>query len=114
VCSNPAKANGSECSAGTEGQTPANGGCDAQDTCVDGVCTENLALADTVCRASACSGDPTCCDLEETCSGTSAACPDDAFKASTVICRDSEERCDLPEHCTGDSAFCPGESCQGT
>jgi hypothetical protein len=114
VCSNPAKENGSTCSAGTEGQTPANGGCDAQDTCIDGTCTENLASTGSVCRASACSGDPTCCDLEETCSGTSADCPEDAFKASTVICRESEERCDLPEHCTGDSAFCPGESCQGT
>jgi hypothetical protein len=114
VCSNPAKENGSTCSAGTEGQTPANGGCDAQDTCVDGVCTENLASTGSVCRASACSGDPTCCDLEETCSGTSADCPADAFKASTVICRDSQERCDLPEHCTGDSAFCPGETCEGS
>ena len=114
VCSNPAKDNGTACSAGTEGQTPGNGGCDAQDTCVGGTCTENLALTGSVCRASACSGDPTCCDLEETCSGTSAVCPDDAFKASTETCRDSQERCDLPEHCTGDSAFCPGESCSGS
>jgi hypothetical protein len=113
-CSNPAKADGSTCSTGTEGQAPANGGCDAQDTCVSGVCTENLASTGAVCRPSACSGDPTCCDLEETCSGTNADCPNDAFKASTVICRDSDGRCDLPEHCTGDSAFCPGESCSGS
>jgi hypothetical protein len=49
------------------------------------------------------------CDVAESCTGNSAACPGDSFKASTTECRASAGVCDVAESCTGNSAACPGD-----
>lgn len=90
--------------------------------CVDGICCESgcdaacetgmcgsigacvLAGADTVCRAAA-----GACDVEETCSGSSAACPNDGFADASTECRAAAGECDAPELCPGDSAACPSD-----
>jgi hypothetical protein len=54
------------------------------------------------CRASA-----GVCDVAETCSGTSAACPSDA--KSTDVCRPSVGGCDPAESCNGTSNNCPAD-----
>ena len=50
----------------------------------------------TTCRASA-----GVCDLAENCTGSSAACPADAFVAAATVCRASAGVCDVAENCTG-------------
>jgi hypothetical protein len=50
------------------------------------------------------------CDVEETCSGKSAQCPIDKFRAKGHVCRDNAGRCDVQERCTGASAFCPANT----
>jgi hypothetical protein len=47
------------------------------------------------------------CDVEDSCDGTNAACPDNEFEAATTMCRDAENECDEPESCLGNSALCP-------
>ncbi|MCP4675351.1 MAG: hypothetical protein GY854_07570 [Deltaproteobacteria bacterium] len=95
--------------------------CGAADLCVDGYCCNNpcagecegcaeigsrgtcrLKAAAVVCRAAA--GD---CDQPETCTGSSAACPEDTFQSSGTVCRPSAGLCDVAESCTGTSAACP-------
>ena len=49
------------------------------------------------------------CDVAESCTGDSAACPADAFQPSTVECRASAGACDVAEACTGTSATCPAD-----
>src|SRR5207245_11652704 len=61
----------------------------------------------TVCRAVAGAG-----DLEETCDGTSPACPLDTFQPSSVECRPAAGACDAAETCTGASATCPPDAPQ--
>ena len=58
-----------------------------------------------MCRAAA--GD---CDVAESCSGSSAACPVDGFKSASVECRASTGICDPAENCTGSSATCPADA----
>ena len=57
-----------------------------------GACTHPPGNAGTECRASA---GP--CDLAESCSGTSATCPTDAFQPSTTVCRAAVDVCDVAE-----------------
>src|SRR5262249_13125412 len=61
---------------------------------VDGTCTP--IVRGTVCRASAGT-----CDQAETCDGTTTACPTDAFKPGTTLCRGAAPSavCDAPEFC---------------
>src|SRR3712207_7921759 len=47
------------------------------------------------------------CAIDATCTGNNAQCPDNGFKASTVICRRAADQCDVAEFCTGNSARCP-------
>jgi hypothetical protein len=61
--------------------------------------------AGTICRTAA--GE---CDVAERCTGSSAACPGDAFKPATTVCRASAGACDSVESCTGSSATCPPDS----
>ena len=58
-----------------------------------------------VCRAAA--GD---CDIAETCTGSSASCPSDGYKAIGTICRVANGVCDIAETCDGSSAACPTDS----
>src|SRR5439155_19214914 len=60
--------------------------------------------AGTSCRPSA-----GVCDASEVCTGSSGACPVDAFKPSTTVCRASAGVCDLAENCTRSSATCPAD-----
>ena len=67
-------------------------------------CTSSCTFASntTVCRPAA--GE---CDLAETCTGFSAACPADQFKSSGTVCRPAAGECDVAESCTGTNADCP-------
>lgn len=49
------------------------------------------------------------CDVAETCTGSSAGCPADAF-ASGGVCRAATGTCDVAESCNGSSAACPSEA----
>ncbi|MFT3711392.1 MAG: GEVED domain-containing protein [Archangium sp.] len=86
------------------GSSP-SGACDAQDMCDGaGSCSALFLNASTECRAA--NG---ACDVAETCTGTSAACPADGFSTGSV-CRISAGACDVAETCDGLSAACPGDA----
>jgi hypothetical protein len=70
-------------------------------SCCSSSCTYNSAA--TVCRGAAGT-----CDLQETCTGASAACPADT--KSTATCRGSVGTCDVAEVCPGNSNTCPADS----
>src|SRR5205814_520021 len=65
-------------------------------------CTHAAGNAGTVCRA-AVGG----CDIAETCTGTSTACPADAIKVAGTVCRAAAGECDLAETCDGVTTGCP-------
>lgn len=65
-------------------------------------CTGGCQFATGVCRPSA--GD---CDVAESCTGLSAACPPDAVLPSSSVCRASGGACDPAESCDGSTAACP-------
>lgn len=69
-----------------------------------GSCVHNAGNAGTVCRAAA-----GICDVAETCSGSSTACPADTLTATSVVCRATFGVCDVAEFCTGISATCPSD-----
>jgi cysteine-rich repeat protein len=81
------------------------------DTCNGSVgspsCTHPAGHAGAICRAVA-----GACDVAEVCTGTSTACPADAFQASTLQCRPAAGVCDVSEFCTGSSAACPADAFQ--
>lgn len=98
--------------------------------CVDGVCCDSAcgysqadcqvcsktlgASADGVCTVLAtgrvCREASGACDLAETCDGTSAACPTDAFASASTACGDAAtDDCDKADHCPGDGADCVHE-----
>lgn len=72
-------------------------------SCCSTSCT--LQPVGTVCRAAV-----DVCDLQETCDGTSGACPTNGFAPSTVECRGSAGTCDVAETCTGSSGACPADA----
>jgi hypothetical protein len=95
--------------AGTACGGAPSGLCDAQDVCsgtvgATAVCEARFAPSSTVCRMSA-----GVCDVVETCTGSSATCPADAFASSATVCRASGGACDVAETCTGTGAACPGD-----
>jgi hypothetical protein len=52
------------------------------------------------------------CDVAETCTGNSTACPVDTFAPATTVCRAATCKGDVAvdeAFCTGTSAFCPPE-----
>jgi len=69
---------------------------------MDGTCT--VMAKGVVCRAVVGK-----CDVAETCSGTSGACPKDVWAPMTVNCRPSVGKCDAPEHCDGGKPTCPSD-----
>ena len=85
--------------------------CDDELGCTEDVCNtethvcEHNTLSDgTVCRPVA--GD---CDVAETCNGTDAACPSDAFQSDSHECRAAPGACDAAESCTGGGPDCPAD-----
>jgi RHS repeat-associated protein len=117
VCSKPTKADGTSCSDGNV--------CNGAETCNAGLCQSGTPLqvddsnpctvdscdavagvqhvpgnAGTLCRAS--TGG---CDVAETCTGSSAACPADAFKPNGTSCDDGKS-CTTGDVCT--SGVCGG------
>jgi hypothetical protein len=93
------------------GSTCGNGVVDTGETCdpsVSACCNascDGFATASTECRTSA---GP--CDVAETCTGASDACPADALEPSTTVCRAATDACDAPETCTGAGAACPADA----
>jgi hypothetical protein len=49
------------------------------------------------------------CDVAETCTGSSAQCPPDAFVPAGTVCR-AGNMCNPAEVCTGASAACPADT----
>jgi hypothetical protein len=86
---------GEECDAGT-----ANG---SSGSCCTADCT--FRAGGSTCRDAA--GD---CDVAETCSGSSAACPPNAFESSSHVCRPAAGDCDVAESCSGSGPVCPPDS----
>jgi hypothetical protein len=89
--------------------TPCGGGAADCQACsaaagsaVDGSCAP--LPAGTTCRAAA-----GACDVAESCDGTSAECPADAFAQAGTTCRAAAGPCDVPEACTGSSPACPAD-----
>lgn len=89
--------------------------CAAPLVCTDNVCADptaspccevggNLLPAGTPCRPAS-----DLCDVAETCTGSSASCPPDAFQPADTFCRSATafQACDLADYCTGTSAVCP-------
>src|SRR5205814_10564921 len=68
-------------------------------------CTHAAGNAGTVCRA-AVGG----CDIAETCTGTSTACPADAIRTAGTVCRAAAGECDLAETCDGVTTACPTDA----
>jgi hypothetical protein len=79
------------------------------DSCCDSS-TCMFKTSGTECRAA--SDD---CDVAETCTGSSAACPSNSYQPSGTVCRPSTDlTCDPEETCTGSSAVCPTDDSSGT
>ncbi len=77
-------------------------------TCIaaTGVCTMLYLPNGTECRAAA---GP--CDVAETCSGSSAACPRDDYRTIFTICRPAVTGgCDVAETCSGTAVDCPADA----
>lgn len=78
--------------------------CDwASDPCCDTAC-DGPRSATHVCRPK--SG---ACDAEETCDGTTFACPADDLEPALTVCRAQAGACDVAELCNGTSAACPSD-----
>lgn len=73
----------------------------------DGACCSSCSLrpAGTECRAV--EGD---CDIAETCTGTSGACPANTGIAAGTVCRAATGPCDLAETCAGTGGSCPADA----
>lgn len=74
----------------------------ANSACCASTCT--VTSAGAICRTSA--GD---CDVAETCTGASGACPVDGFQVAGTLCRAAADLCDAPEVCSGTNASCPAD-----
>jgi hypothetical protein len=97
VCGDGLVTAGEQCDLGA-----ANG---AATSCCTSSC--QFRSAGSTCRASA-----GVCDVAETCTGSSATCPADAFQPPTTECRAAGGECDVAESCTGTSAACPADAKQ--
>jgi len=94
-CGNGVVDPGEGCDLGNANGTPG--------TCCLGNC--QLVSSGTVCRAS--TGG---CDPQETCNGTSGACPANVILPAGATCRASGGICDIAETCDGTSGTCPADA----
>jgi len=99
ICGNGNVESGEQCDQGAANGTAA--------ACCSSSC--QFVSIGTTCRVSG-----GFCDVTETCSGTSGACPTNVFRASTVVCRPAAGDCDVSEFCTGSTAACPSDTLLGT
>src|SRR5262245_22291400 len=79
--------------------TSNGGACDGEDSCDGaGSCMDAFQPATTICRASA--GQ---CDVAESCTGTSGACPENTFQPKTTTCTGTSNggACDGEDSCDG-------------
>jgi hypothetical protein len=79
---------------------------EAGEQCDGGACCTascTFVPAATVCRAAA-----GVCDVSESCTGASAACPTDI--KSTAVCRPAAGVCDVAESCNGVGNDCPADA----
>jgi len=82
----------------------------AGETCDDGnavggdCCGETCIVEapGTLCRAAA-----DICDVDETCDGVAASCPEDVVESAGTVCRVVAGDCDVVETCTGSAVACP-------
>ncbi len=107
TCSDPGQCQTGNCSNGRCCDTPCAGACDvcsvAQGATANGTCT--LRSSSFVCRAA--SG---VCDVAETCTGGSGACPADAVADTDTVCdATTSGDCDIPDTCDGSTKSCPEE-----
>ncbi len=87
-----------------------------QDDCATGVCNVSLGVCEqvflsssTVCRSAA-----GLCDVDERCTGTSAACPTESCAAAGVACGENREcdgRCECVTVCPPELIECPTGVC---
>ncbi len=72
-------------------------------------CTDDceFVTAGTVCRSTSLGDD---CDVEETCTGASGACPPNGVAPPSTVCRTAAGVCDQPENCDGSGAQCPPDA----
>ncbi len=94
-CGNSVREGTEQCDAG-----PTGGGC----------CTASCTY---VSAGTSCRGSAGLCDVAETCSGSSAACPADGYLGGGTSCRGSAGLCDVAEVCSGSSAACPADGYLG-
>ncbi len=106
-CGDASECESGFCADGVCCTTACSGGCAvctaAAGSTRDGVCA--AAPAGIECRAAA-----GACDLAETCTGASQACPADGFAAAGVECRASAGDCDPAEACSGAGSTCPADA----
>ena len=97
TCVHTPVANGTACGDQTSGD------CKVPDTCQAGTCQTGFASATTICRPSA--GQ---CDAAESCTGTSATCPANAFASATTACTGASNGgpCDGTDSCSGTANTC--------
>jgi len=70
-------------------------------------CVDVFQGSTVVCRSGA-----GVCDVAESCTGSSAACPSDGFVAGGTQCRCAAGVCDVAEACTGTGPTCPENAFQ--
>ena len=102
--------------AGQQGPTGAvccqnNDGCNALDAaCADGVCNTNECEQQFKPATTVCSPKNGECDIAETCTGNSPACPANAVEPITTECRAAVGDCDVAETCDGANKVCPADT----
>ncbi len=79
--------------------------------CLNGPCCDGGVFRTSrfVCRPAA-GG----CDVAETCTGSSSACPSDAIRPARTSCRAATGACDRAEACNGSSKDCPADGVRTT
>ncbi|MFQ5494679.1 MAG: hypothetical protein ACE5EX_04800 [Phycisphaerae bacterium] len=92
ACAHPPVTDGTLCGA------PPVGVCDAADTCIAGVCTDQVQPVSTVCRTA--QGE---CDVDDSCDGVNKDCPPDQFQPPGVACADEGNEC-TSDACDGNGA----------